>query len=174
MKKYLITLALCVLALTASAQVFTAEQIERYAKDKYGDNWTEAAGNLSKEVALDNKNRLNYQEVIACAGQSKAEIFKKAIEWFNRAFKSKDTHGVIREQNAEQGLDHYPGLYREHRPTECRSQPLSGGYDAVCPCGREGGEGKGERLYGQLRSDREIGRRMDKCHRQCARRGCYR
>lgn len=104
MKKYLITLALCVLTLTASAQVFTAEQIERYAKDKYGDNWTEAAGNLSKEVALDNKNRLNYQEVIACAGQSKAEIFKKAIEWFNRAFKSKDTHGVIREQNAEQGL----------------------------------------------------------------------
>ena len=63
MKKYLITLALCVFALTASAQVFTAEQIERYAKDKYGDNWTEAAGNLSKEVALDNKNRLNYQEV---------------------------------------------------------------------------------------------------------------
>ena len=104
MKKYLITLALCVLALTASAQVFTAEQIERYAKDKYGDNWTEAAGNLSKEVALDNKNRLHYQEVIACAGQSKADIFKKAIEWFNRAFKSKDTHGVIRQQNAEQGL----------------------------------------------------------------------
>ena len=103
MKKYLIALVLCVLALKASAQVFTAEQIERYAKDKYGDNWTEAAGNLSKEVALDNKNRLNYQEVIACAGQSKAEIFKKAIEWFNRAFKSKDTHGVIREQNAEQG-----------------------------------------------------------------------
>ncbi len=51
MKKYLIALVLCVLALTASAQVFTAEQIERYAKDKYGDNWTEAAGNLSKEVA---------------------------------------------------------------------------------------------------------------------------
>ena len=41
MKKYLIALVLCVLALTASAQVFTAEQIERYAKDKYGDNWTE-------------------------------------------------------------------------------------------------------------------------------------
>ena len=69
MKKYLIALVLCVLALKASAQVFTAEQIERYAKDKYGDNWTEAAGNLSKEVALDNKNRLHYQEVIACAGQ---------------------------------------------------------------------------------------------------------
>ena len=38
MKKYLIALVLCVLALKASAQVFTAEQIERYAKDKYGDN----------------------------------------------------------------------------------------------------------------------------------------
>ena len=38
MKKYLIALVLCVLALTASAQVFTAEQIERYAKDEYGDN----------------------------------------------------------------------------------------------------------------------------------------
>ena len=60
MKKYLIALVLCVLTLTASAQVFTAEQIEKYAKDKYGDNWTEAAGNLSKEVALDNKNRLHY------------------------------------------------------------------------------------------------------------------
>ena len=33
MKKYLIALVLCVLALTASAQVFTAEQIEMSTAD---------------------------------------------------------------------------------------------------------------------------------------------
>lgn len=103
MKRTILFVVALTIAICASAQVFTADQIEKYAKDKYGDNWTEAAENLSKEVALDNKNRLNYQEVIACPGQTKDKLFDKAIEWFEKAFKSKDTHGVIKEQDKEKG-----------------------------------------------------------------------
>ena len=101
MKKIFTAIILFALALTASAQTFSADQLEKYAKDKYGDNWTKAADNLHQEVALDNKNRLNYQEVIDCAGQTKDQIYGKAMAWFKKAFKSKDTHGVIQEENKE-------------------------------------------------------------------------
>lgn len=104
MKKIFTAIILFALALTASAQTFSADQLEKYAKDKYGDNWIKAADNLHQEVALDNKNRLNYQEVIDCAGQTKDQIYDKAMAWFNKAFKSKDTHGVMQEENKEEGL----------------------------------------------------------------------
>ncbi len=75
MKRLLTTFGCFVLAVIAHAQtIFTADQIEKYAKEKYGDKWMKAAENLSKEVALDNKNRLNYQEVIECPGQSKEQM----------------------------------------------------------------------------------------------------
>lgn len=79
MKKIFTAIILFALALTAGAQTFSADQLEKYAKDKYGDNWTKAADNLHQEVALDNKNRLNYQEVIDCAGQTKDQIYGKAM-----------------------------------------------------------------------------------------------
>lgn len=104
MKKIFTAIILFALALTAGAQTFSADQLEKYAKDKYGDNWTKAADNLHQEVALDNKNRLNYQEVIDCAGQTKDQIYGKAMAWFKKAFKSKDTHGVMQEENKEEGL----------------------------------------------------------------------
>lgn len=53
MKKIFTAIILFALALTASAQTFSADQLEKYAKDKYGDNWTKAADNLHQEVAPD-------------------------------------------------------------------------------------------------------------------------
>lgn len=104
MKQILTVISIWVFALTASAQVFTSDQIEKYAKQKYGDNWAEAAVNLKDEVALDNKDRLNYQEVIECPGQTKDQLFDKALEWFNKAYKSKDTHGVVQDTNRVKGV----------------------------------------------------------------------
>lgn len=104
MKQILTVISIWVFALTASAQVFTADQIEKYAKEKYGDNWTEAAVNLKEEVALDNKDRLNYQEVIECPGQTKDQLFDKALEWFDKAYKSKDTHGVVQDTSRVKGV----------------------------------------------------------------------
>lgn len=46
MKKIFTAIILFALAFTASAQTFSADQLEKYAKDKYGDNWTKAADNL--------------------------------------------------------------------------------------------------------------------------------
>lgn len=42
MKKIFTAIILFALALTAGAQTFSADQLEKYAKDKYGDNWTKA------------------------------------------------------------------------------------------------------------------------------------
>lgn len=104
MKRTIVSIATLLLALCANAQTFTADQLEKYAKGKYGSNWVKAAENLKSEVALDNKNRLNYQEVVECPGQSKDQLFDKTIEWLEKAFKSQDTHGVIHEQDKEKGL----------------------------------------------------------------------
>lgn len=104
MKRTILSIAAILLALCANAQTFTADQLEKYAMDKYGSNWTKAAENLKKEVALDNKNRLNYQEIIECPGQSKEQLYNKALEWFKKTFKSQDTHGVIQEQDKDKGL----------------------------------------------------------------------
>lgn len=104
MKRTILSIATLLLTIGLNAQTFTADQLEKYAKDKYGSNWTKAAENLKSEVALDNKNRLNYQEVIECPGQSKDQLYDKAIEWFEKAFKSQDTHGIILEKDKENGL----------------------------------------------------------------------
>ena len=40
-------------ALTAQAQIIKPEDLERYAKEKYGDKWVEAAANIGKGITLD-------------------------------------------------------------------------------------------------------------------------
>lgn len=104
MKKFILSVYSLLIALSINAQTFTADQLEKYAKDKYGSNWIKAAENLKGEVALDNKNRLNYQEVIECPGQTKDQLFDKAIEKLKKAFNSQDTHGNILEEDKENGL----------------------------------------------------------------------
>lgn len=104
MKRFILSIGAILIALSMNAQTFTADQLEKYAKDKYGSNWAKAAENLKNEVALDNENRLNYQEIIECPGQSKEQLFNKALAWFKKTFKTQDTKGTIIEQDEENGL----------------------------------------------------------------------
>lgn len=46
--------------LTVSAQIIKPEDLEKYAKERYGDSWLTAAANLSKHITFvekDNKKR---------------------------------------------------------------------------------------------------------------------
>lgn len=104
MKRIILSIATLLFAMSINAQTFTADQLEKYAKDKYGSNWAKAAENLKNEVALDNENRLNYQEIIECPEQSKEQLFAKALKWFEKTFKTQDTKGTIIEQDEENGL----------------------------------------------------------------------
>ena len=54
-----------------SAQIMRPEDLEKYAKHRYGEKWVDAAANLASELVLDKNNNLTYQQVIPAPGKSK-------------------------------------------------------------------------------------------------------
>jgi len=50
---WILTVILTCGAVTAQAQVMKAADLEKYAKEKYGDKWLEAAANLASTLTLD-------------------------------------------------------------------------------------------------------------------------
>lgn len=60
MKKLILCAALMLIAVCANAQVVRTEELEKYAVEKYGDNWQEAALTLAQELQLDKNNSLTF------------------------------------------------------------------------------------------------------------------
>ena len=58
-------------ALSAQAQVMKTADLEKYAKERYGDRWIDAAANLSKDMVLDKNESLSYQQIIQAPGKTK-------------------------------------------------------------------------------------------------------
>lgn len=76
MKTVIMSLALLLTAvISANAQILRAEELEKYAKEKYGDKWVEAASNLGKQLTLDKNNAIDYVQVMEAPGQSKAQLY---------------------------------------------------------------------------------------------------
>ena len=50
---WMLTAILACGAMSAQAQVMKAADLEKYAKEKYGDKWLDAAANLAKELTKD-------------------------------------------------------------------------------------------------------------------------
>lgn len=62
------------------------DELEKYAKEKYGDKWTEAA-NISKSVELDKNKAMTFVQVIPCDGQTAAEqLYVNLNYWFTATF----------------------------------------------------------------------------------------
>ena len=51
-------------SMNLSAQVMRAEELEKYAKENYGDKWVDAAENLGSSLVLDKKEPLKNFKVI--------------------------------------------------------------------------------------------------------------
>lgn len=66
MKKIVFAIALCFVTMSVSAQIMRTEELEKYAKEKYGEKWNEAAANLASTLQLDKNNSLTYVQVINC------------------------------------------------------------------------------------------------------------
>lgn len=60
MKKLLLMIAFVMATVCANAQIMRVDELERYAKEKYGDKWTEAAANIAKSVQLDKNNAMTF------------------------------------------------------------------------------------------------------------------
>ena len=80
-----VTLTLC--ASTLQAQVMKAADLEKYAKERYGDKWLDAAANLRQQLTLDKNESLTYQQVIEAKGKTKSQLYVTLNYWVTATFK---------------------------------------------------------------------------------------
>ena len=71
------------------AQVMKAADLEKYAKERYGDKWLEAAKNLASTLTLDKNQSLTYQQVVDCGDKTKEQIYIMLNYWVTSTFKDK-------------------------------------------------------------------------------------
>ena len=76
-------------SLHLNAQVMKAADLEKYAKQRYGEKWLDAAANLAKELTLDKNESLTYQQVIEAPGKTKQQLYVALNYWVTATFKDK-------------------------------------------------------------------------------------
>ncbi|WP_288901740.1 DUF4468 domain-containing protein [Xylanibacter caecicola] len=101
MKRILLCIVLSLIIVYADAQVMRTEELEKYAVEKYGENWQEAALNLVKELQLDKNNSLTYTQVIDCGNQTKDRLYIILNHWFTETFN--DANAVIKLNERDLG-----------------------------------------------------------------------
>lgn len=102
MKKVLSIVFLLATTVIVNAQILRAEELEKYAKEQYGDKWTEAAQNLSSELKLDKNNALTYVQVVEAEGRSKEQLYITLNYWYTNTFN--DGKAVIELNDKESGV----------------------------------------------------------------------
>ena len=75
--------------MSTQAQVMKVADLEKYAKEKYGDKWLDAAMNLSQGLTLDKNESLTYQQVIEVSDKTKAQLYLALNYWVTATFKDK-------------------------------------------------------------------------------------
>lgn len=88
MKKILLSGVLLLSVISVNAQIMRAEELEAYAKEKYGEKWVDAATNLAKELQLDKNNSLTYTQVIDCGDKTKEQLYVLINYWYSNTFGS--------------------------------------------------------------------------------------
>ena len=88
--KIVFTLLMTMLVtLGMQAQVLKTADLEKYAKERYGDKWLDAAKNLATSVNLDKNESLTYQQVIPAPGKTKEQLYVALNYWVTATFKDK-------------------------------------------------------------------------------------
>ena len=86
--------------MTAQAQVMKTADLEKYAKERYGDKWLDAAMNLTSVLTLDKNESLTYQQVIQAEGKTKEQLYVALNYWATATFKD---HNAITLNDKEAG-----------------------------------------------------------------------
>ena len=81
-----ILLILCGAA-TVNAQVMKSVDLEKYAKQRYGDRWLDAAAVIARDMKFDKNESLSYQEVIEAPGKTKQQLYVALNYWATATFK---------------------------------------------------------------------------------------
>ncbi len=81
-------IALCGVT-NVQAQVMKSADLEKYAKQRYGDRWLDAALNIAEDLTLDKNQSLTYQEIIEAPGKTKEQLYVSLNYWATATFKDR-------------------------------------------------------------------------------------
>ena len=122
MKKWMLTVLLCICGAVTGvqAQVMKAADLEKYAKERYGDKWVDAAANLAQDLTFDKNESLTYQQVFEAPGKTKDQLYVMLNYWSTATFKDKqaitlndkDAGVIIISPTLEAIADHTGTFYR--------------------------------------------------------------
>ena len=121
-KKWMLTVGLCICGAVTGvqAQVMKAADLEKYAKERYGDKWVDAAANLAQDLTFDKNESLTYQQVFEAPGKTKDQLYVMLNYWSTATFKDKqaitlndkDAGVIIISSTLEAIADHTGTIYR--------------------------------------------------------------
>ena len=89
LKQWMLAAIMICCTMTVQAQVMKAADLEKYAKERYGDKWLDAAKNLAGGLTLDKNESLTYQQVIEATGKTKQQLYVALNYWVTATFKDK-------------------------------------------------------------------------------------
>ncbi len=122
MKKWMLTVVLCICGAVVGvqAQVMKAADLEKYAKERYGEKWVDAAANLAQGLSFDKNESLTYQQVFEAPGNTKDQLYVMLNYWSTATFKDKlaitlndkDAGVIIISPTLEAIADHTGTFYR--------------------------------------------------------------
>lgn len=101
MKRIFLSLVFVIVCITGFAQIIQTKELEKYAKENYGDNWVEAATTLGSQITLDKNDAITYVEIINAEGKTKNDLYVILNYWFTSSFN--DANSVIQLNDKELG-----------------------------------------------------------------------
>lgn len=102
MKKVILAICFSFLVFSVNAQLMRGEELEKYAVERFGNNWVDAAQNIGDGLVLDKNNSLTYEQIVDCEGQTKDQLYIKLNYWFVSTFN--DAKSVIQINDKEAGI----------------------------------------------------------------------
>ena len=90
MKKILTLVAVAFLvAVSVNAQVMKSADLEKYAKERYGDKWVDSGMTIAAGLTLDKNESLTYQEVVPAPGKTRQQLYVALNYWVTSTFRDK-------------------------------------------------------------------------------------
>lgn len=103
MKKFfLLATAFLIGCCAANSQILRTEELEKYAMERYGEKWVDAADSLGKVCGLDKNKALTFVQVINAEGKSKHELYIALNHWYTMTFN--DANAVIKLNDKDLGV----------------------------------------------------------------------
>ena len=100
MRKIFVLMCVALLGMSVQAQVMKTADLEKSAKQRYGDKWLDAAKNLAAGLTLDKNESLTYQQVIEAPAKTKQQLYVALNYWVTATFKD---HSAITLNDKEAG-----------------------------------------------------------------------